>query len=112
MLGNICVYGLLAYVIWLIVVESGNGKKVEKSIKRFFLWILIHPISTLCIILVYWIAMVVPYYIDFLNWLYPIWWNIGWSLPIGFIGIKIILWLKNIEEKILMKILRLEKNKK
>ena len=84
-------YMLAAFwIYYYLIIVKELGDQIKELLINLAVWSVLHPISILLG--------------GVLNWLYPCWWMMFWSIPICFVGIIIIRLAFVLEEIIIDKI--------
>ena len=105
MWANILITALIVFCGWLYIGLKGYGKETEDVIITSVAWVITHPATTIASLALLWVMMMLPYDLPFLNWLYPCWWLIIWSIPILTISAPMIWGIYKTETWIMKKLL-------
>ena len=105
MWANILITALIVFCGWLYIGLEGYGKETEDVIITSVAWVITHPATTIASLALLWVMMMLPYDLPFLNWLYPCWWLIIWSIPILTISAPMIWGIYKTETWIMKKLL-------
>ena len=81
----------------LIMVKKGNGKSVEKKIKKALRWAIYHPITISVATVSIWATFILPNFLPALNWLYTIWWLLTYSVVVGAACFTATYWIGKLE---------------